>query len=289
VIPHALVLDGRVVAERDGDRIVPWWSFTKTALAATALTLVRDGELALDGAIDGRPWTLRQLLRHQAGLPDYGDLPEYAEAVARGEMPWPAERMLVRAEVGRLRYPPGEGWAYSNIGYLQVGALIEGATGRSLAGALQRRLLGPLDIDRVLLARDRADLTGVDMGHAPDYDPGWVYHGLLVGPLRNAALLLDRLLRGDLLPPELLAAMRDAHPVGGAIDGRPWRTPGYGLGLMTGGVEGGITIEGHTGGGPGSSIAVFHAVGLQPGRTAAIFGPGETADKVEREAIALMA
>jgi CubicO group peptidase (beta-lactamase class C family) len=288
-MPHALVLDGRVVAERDGGRVVPWWSFTKTALAATALTLVRDGALGLDDALDGRRYTLRQLLRHQAGLPDYGELPEYAEAVERGDRPWPVDRMLVRSEAGRLRYPPGEGWAYSNIGYLQVGALIEAATGRSLAGALQRLLFDPLGIDQVLLARERADVVGVDMGEAPGYDPGWVYHGLLVGPLRNAALLLDRLLRGDLLPAELLAAMRDAHPLGGAIAGRPWLAPGYGLGLMTGGVEGGMTIEGHTGGGPGSSIAVFHAIGLQPARTAAIFGAGEDAGAVEREAIALMA
>jgi len=32
------------------------------------------------------------------------------------------------------------------------------------------------------------------------YHPGWVYHGLLTGPATAAALLLDRLLRGDLRP-----------------------------------------------------------------------------------------
>ena len=32
------------------------------------------------------------------------------------------------------------------------------------------------------------------MGSAEGYHPGWVYHGLLVGPVEDAALLLDRLL-----------------------------------------------------------------------------------------------
>ena len=36
------------------------------------------------------------------------------------------------------------------------------------------------------------------------YHPGWVYHGLLVGPLREAAVLLDRLMTGTLLSPDLL-------------------------------------------------------------------------------------
>jgi CubicO group peptidase (beta-lactamase class C family) len=40
---------------------VPWWSFTKTALAAAALQLVAPGRLGLDDRIDGRAYTLRQL------------------------------------------------------------------------------------------------------------------------------------------------------------------------------------------------------------------------------------
>ena len=49
---------------------VPWWSFTKTALAAAALQLVARGQLGLDDRIDGRPYTLRQLLQHRAGVPN---------------------------------------------------------------------------------------------------------------------------------------------------------------------------------------------------------------------------
>src|SRR5690348_13014761 len=62
---------------------------------------------------------------------------------------------------------------------------------------------------------------------------------------------------GLLLPKDLLAAMLDRRRLGGTIDGRPWVSPGYGLGMMAGEVEGGISIAGHTGGGPGSVIAVY--------------------------------
>jgi hypothetical protein len=116
-----------------------------------------------------------------------------------------------------------------------VRRLIENATEQNLETALDHLVLHPLGIDGARLATRRGDLAGVLMGETADYDPRWVYHGLLVGPLRQAALLLDRLMSGNLLPPDLKTAMLECHPVGGPIAGRPWTTPGYALGLMSGG------------------------------------------------------
>ena len=63
------ISDGEtIVNERGGATIVPWWSFTKTVIAAAVLTL--DGwQVSLDDPVDGQPFTLRQLLRHPAGTP----------------------------------------------------------------------------------------------------------------------------------------------------------------------------------------------------------------------------
>ena len=74
----------------------------------------------------------------------------------------------------------------------------------------------------------------VTMGSAEGYHPGWVYHGLLVGTVADAALLLDRLLAGNLLPPDLVQEMLTPFVLPGPVPGRPWAIPGYGLGLMTG-------------------------------------------------------
>ena len=74
---------------------------------------------------------------------------------------------------------------------------------------------------------------------------------------RLAALLLERLLGGDFLPPALLQQMRTPHRLGGPLAGRPWVAPGYGLGLMLGPEAGGLYLSGHSGSGPGSVIAVY--------------------------------
>ena len=52
----------------------------------------------------------------------------------------------------------------------------------------------------------------------------------------------ERLPAGNLLPQPLLSAMLDRYPVGGPVAGRPWKQPGYGLGLMTGYTTGGALI-----------------------------------------------
>lgn len=281
----ALVANGSLLTPEQPDVTVPWWSFTKTVLAAAALSLVRDGLIGLDDAVPEGPFTLRQLLRHESGLADYGELADYHTAVARHETPWSADEMLQRLDVTRLRYAPGDGWRYSNVGYLFVARLIERVTGLALENALMQRVFSHLGLSPVRLATTRADLEGVNMGSALTDDPGWVYHGLLVGPLADAALCLDRLLGGDLLPQPLLREMQTARTLGGPITGRPWIAPGYGLGLMRGTVEGGFNLSGHTGAGPGSVIAVYRCVDAGSTASCAVFCERGEEGAVEAEVV----
>ncbi|AJA16772.1 D-alanyl-D-alanine carboxypeptidase precursor [compost metagenome] len=252
------LIDGRLITPPLQDEpLVPWWSFTKTVLAATALTLVRDGRLDLDASLPEGDFTLRQLLRHEAGLADYGELPEYHAAVANHESAWPVGEMMERLDGHRLRYSPGTGWHYSNVGFMLVAQIIERAADLSLADALKQQVLRPLDISTVRLATERADLNGKYLDRSLSYDPGWVYHGLLIGPVSQAAWLLDGVLAGDLLPDNLLREMQTTRVLGGPMTGRPWLAPGYALGMMRGGIEDDLMLAGHTGLGPGSVIAVY--------------------------------
>ncbi|MCY1389581.1 D-alanyl-D-alanine carboxypeptidase precursor [compost metagenome] len=253
----SLVSNGQPRTPDRSELIVPWWSFTKTVLAATALSLVRDGLIGLDDPILDQPFTLRQLLRHEAGLADYGELAEYHAAVSNRESAWSADEMMQRLDGARLRYSPGAGWRYSNVGYLLIGRLIERLTGLTLDDAVSQRALIPLGLSNVRFAKARADLQAPHLANTANYDPAWVYHGLLIGPVSQAALFLDRLLAGHLLPPGLLQEMQAARTLGGPIPGRPWITPGYGLGVMQGSIAGGFSPCGHTGCGPGSVIAVY--------------------------------
>lgn len=273
---------GAIVDSVHAELLVPWWSLTKTVLAAAALTLVRDRQLALDAPSGTLPATLRQLLRHEAGVADYGNLPAYQAAVAAHETPWSIEELLSRAQAKRLRFPPGTGWAYSNIGYLFVRQELERVTGMTMAQIVQTRVCAPLGITEVRFAAVAADLPAPPIV-AAGYDPGWVYHGLLVGPLDRAALLLDRLLTGPLLPPPLRQAMREARWLGGPVPGRPWQVPGYGLGLMVGRLAGGRELVGHTGVGPESVVAVYHASDVE--RTVGVVDEGTDQGAVEEEVV----
>jgi CubicO group peptidase (beta-lactamase class C family) len=284
----ALVEGGVVVDSHDADRLVPWWSFTKTVLAAAALVLVRDGLVGLDEPVDDKPYTLRHLLQHRSGLVNYGGVRAYHEAVERGDNPWPIPELLDRLDAGRLRYPPGEGWDYSNVGYLVVGQLIETLAGSTLNEAWRRLVMGPLEIENVRIAQEREDLEQVTMDSAEGYHPGWVYHGLLVGSVSDSVLLLERLLSGDLLSSGLLQEMLTPFVLPGPVPERPWEVPGYGLGVMVGETSSGLKVAGHTGGGPGSTIAVYRVLAGQRVRTAAFYTTGENQAKTEDGAFRLL-
>jgi hypothetical protein len=118
------------------------------------------------------------------------------------------------------------------------------------------------------------------MGEARNYDPSWVYHGLFVGPLVGAAHLLDVLLsRHSPLSATARAQMLELHDLPQFVR-PPWTTAGYGLGLMAPATPGGWTVAGHTGGGPGSAVAVYRRMdGV--GRTAAVFQTAEGEGPVE--------
>jgi len=111
--------DGGVTWSGSTDRI-PWWSFTETVLSIATLRLMEEGALELDEKLPGELFSARHLLRREAGLPDYGGMARCHSDVAAGKQPWPVDRLLAAVDVARLRYEPGAGWIYSNIGYLSV-------------------------------------------------------------------------------------------------------------------------------------------------------------------------
>jgi D-alanyl-D-alanine carboxypeptidase len=280
----AAVVDGTVAVGDVADTPVPWWSFTKTVLAAAALVLVDAGRLTLDTPLARQRYTLRQLLQHRAGVPDYGPLAAYHDAVASGHSPWPASELIDRVYKHASGPEPGRNWMYSNVGYLFVRQLIEHADGKEIGDAVTRLVLMPLGIANAGLARTPDDLIGTRWGNALRYHPGWVYHGLMIGSPAAAALLLDRLLRGDLLSPSSLRAMRESFRLGGPIPGRPWQAPGYGLGLM---IETTTPprFMGHTGGGPSSTSAVYHFVTPGAVVTASAFSPCDDPGLVEQRVV----
>ena len=257
----------------DGARF-PYWSFSKTAIAICALKLVETHVLDLDAPLEEHPFTLRQLLGHSSGLPDYGPLEDYHAVVARKDDPWPRGKLLDATLAQGVHFPPGEGWSHSNIGYLFVRDLIEEATGKPLGDVISELISEPLGMASVELWETLDQSAALHWDAAAGYDPRWVCHGCLIGSARDASRLLHALFAGDLLGSETLREMLDRRALGGAIPGRPWTECGYALGLMSGAMGDAGRAIGHSGGGPFSVNAVYHFPDLPDPTTIACFTDG---------------
>ena len=176
----------------ESDALFPWWSITKTVFAAAVLKLADSGRLSLDNFYRDRPYTIRQLLQHTAGLNTYGG-PPYRAAVAAGDPVWPVAELLARVKADRLVFSPGEGWAYSNVGYLFVRELIEETVDMEIDESLRALVFEPMGIQRTRIAKTPDDMAQTHWGNPNGYDPRWVYHGLLIGPPSDAVHFLRRL------------------------------------------------------------------------------------------------
>jgi D-alanyl-D-alanine carboxypeptidase len=274
------ILDGAVDAPP-----VPWWSIGKTCLAACALVLVARGRLALDDRLPNRTYTLRQLLQHTSGLGSYTVRPEYLAAIERHDMPWSDHELLARARLDPFLFDPGQGWSYSNTGYFLIRRLLEQAADADIDTALRALVFSPLGIEQARIVSKPADLDNCAWGNAQGHHPGWVYQGLLVGPPAEAALFMHRLLTSNLLPRHLRATMHERRALDVPLTGRPWRTAGYGLGLMMNTACPVGACIGHSGQGHDSVAAAYHFSELDPPRTVAAFAPGGDPAVAERAAV----
>lgn len=269
-----------------GAEVFPYWSFTKTVIAICALRMAQEGRIDLDRRLKGYDFSLRQVLNHTSGLPDYFSVPDYRKAVAQTEEPWNVEHLRdVTMAQGRL-FAPGKGWSYSNLGYMLARNLIEDVAQLPFANLVKQMICEPLGLDSVELAATRRDFERIHWKATKGYHPGWVYHGCLIGTAADAAQLLHALFSGKLLNASTLAEMLVRHPLGGALEGRPWTECGYALGLMSGRCGTVGRVMGHSGGGPFSVNAVYHFPDLKRPVTVASFTDGINEGVAEFAAVA---
>lgn len=138
-------------------------SVSKAISGAVALRLVSEGRLSLDTTIGQRrpdlpaAWhavTLRQLLNHTSGIPDFSEDPQFLEAViASLQVAPPPRQLLSFVEDEPLLFPPGSRYQYSNSDNIIVGLMAEAATGRPYEELIQRLVAQPLGLTRTFLPR----------------------------------------------------------------------------------------------------------------------------------------
>lgn len=224
-------------------------SVTKLFIAATVLQLVGEGAFALDDRAERvvADVTVRQLLNHTSGLPNFDDdlvsffEPYRRDPAHRSEL-GPRETLALALERPRL-FAPGEAWAYTGSNYQALGLLVEETTGTPLREQLQRRILEPLGLPATDLPAETWPVPGLARQYLPANNPvfpgqapgfvdvtkldlpfNWAGGGI-VSTGRDIARFLEALLGGELLPDELRAEMLSAVPA-------DWdESDSYGLGI----------------------------------------------------------
>jgi D-alanyl-D-alanine carboxypeptidase len=246
-------------------------SVTKSVTAAVAVRLAREGRLALDDpladqlapvllhrwrALDALPRTTpRQLLAHTSGLPNYFREESFEARVRKDPRhAWsPVELVDHVAAYGTPTFPPGQGFMYSDTGYVVAGILVEHVTGEPLHAVYRELVFDPLGMDTTWLeghepARERAaahhysgelDWTTV----SPTID--WAGGGL-VTTAPDLARFVRALWSERIVDLRGLEELTRWTPGASFPPGHALRYERYGLGTGSNVLEG-VELLGHTG------------------------------------------
>ena len=160
-------------------------SFTKQFTATAIMLLVHDGKLRYDQTLTeifpdfpayGKSITIRNLLNHTGGLPDYEDLMDAAEKT-KGPL-WSSEHQIQDDEVLSLlkkenkgKFVPGTSWSYSNSGYVVLGLIVAKASGQSYGDFLHARIFAPLRMDHTIVyQKGKNEVVNRAFGHSKESD-----------------------------------------------------------------------------------------------------------------------
>lgn len=137
-------------------------SFTKQFTATCVMLLVRDGKLHYDDHLTdifpefppyGNAITVRNLLNHTSGLPDYEELlmKQYS-GTPEDTIPQILDagvlKLLEQQAAGK--FPPGSKWQYSNSGYAVLAMVVEKVSGKPFGQFLHDRIFVPLKMNHTL-------------------------------------------------------------------------------------------------------------------------------------------
>lgn len=242
-------------------------SMGKQFTAVAIGQLIEEGKLTLDTRLidvlpdypnpeAARKITIRHLLSHSAGLGMLFDRPGWDPKLRYRTM----GELLPLFAKAPLAFAPGDSQAYSNEGFIVLGAVVERLSGQTWYDYVQARVFDPAGMTRTgNLTDDTVPDSAVGYKFGPD-DPlglgarrdNWdtvPWRGNACGGQFSTAgdmiRFLQALRSGKLLKPET-AALFTAQLAGGL--------PDYGLGFGHFDMPNGRNLVGHGGGGPGSGI-----------------------------------
>ncbi len=211
-------------------------ALTKMFTAVAVLQLIEDGRVKIDeplitylpSAPHAKDVTIRQLLSHTAGYPEYASAALAAGLVYKPTTP---QGILDTIAAEPLQFTPGHEYRYSNTNYVLLGLLVESVVRQPLATYERENILERAVMKQTTFGAAEAGsapATGYVDGKpaARPFDPTWLYAADDVVTTASDLARFDiALMSGKLIAPATLAGMTRAEvrpdPGGGS----------YGLGL----------------------------------------------------------
>ncbi len=192
---------------------MPGGSTGKSFVAALTMLMVEDGIISLDDHasrwLGSTAWynelpnagqiRVRHLLSHTSGIEDYPNSVKFWlsmiwRTIYHGSAKFSPEELIGFVSGRDPLFPVGEGFQYTDAGYLVLGRLIEAASGKNYYDVLHERILRPHGLDQVRPA-DRSILTNITPGYSGGarnlkndgrmkFDPSseWTGGGLVTNP-----------------------------------------------------------------------------------------------------------
>jgi CubicO group peptidase (beta-lactamase class C family) len=170
---------------RSGRKVTPetpfaWFSVTKLFTATAVLQLSERGLIDIDAPVskylpqtrlvrDGREATVRELLSHSSGMPN----PIPVTWIHLANEPGPGIDGMIAQHMGtnpKLDSTPGTKTAYSNLGYVLLGKIVERVSGTPYERYVEQNVLAPLGC--------RASGFAVTSERATAYQKKWSFTGL---------------------------------------------------------------------------------------------------------------
>lgn len=238
-------------------------SITKNLTSAAVLQLAEQRKLNLDDRVEkyvpeihaiASSATVRSLMNHTSGIPDYTALGPKSENIEAVDFTHEDFLRMIRGE--KPLFPPAQSWRYNNSGFYLLGMIIEKVAGETYAEYMQNHIFKPLGMestrycDARSIVKNRAAGYIPSKGHLVNADAmTWntpFSGGGLCSTVSDLVIWQRALNEGRVIGPAWLALMRTPTVLsdGTQVD--------YGLGTRLGELQG-HHIFGHTGNGGGFS------------------------------------
>lgn len=244
-------------------------SVSKTFTSVAVQKLAEEGRLSLDDPIDrwlepglvaqipnGHAITIRQLLDHTSGIADYNETAINLRELSDPDTPVPYQAGLEMGIQDSPLYPPGTNYTYSNVNYILLTLIVDKAAGVPYEDYATRKILVPAGLNETFFQHTnhipgphmRATMPAGD-GSFMDFTDCYVLFDRGAGDIVSTAADLNRFHRalreGKIINRSSLTRMETPTPQSGKA--------GYGLGYSTNVIApSNVTVQGHTGGYPGS-------------------------------------